>query len=161
MKTRLCDPVEILYVALMYRWEKNAPPDRHAGFLDGEPARNTQIARLVDVLNKIAAGNDERTFSTLAQHSRRNDGRSYISKDKSWMEQPCPLSAGWFFEGCTSLIQKQEIIRQFTKLGLSPAFAACVDDFVAGRTIVDYFPTEAEDREILAKIQASEAADEA
>jgi hypothetical protein len=36
-----------------------------------------------------------------------------------------------------------------------------VDDFVAGKSIKDYFPTEAEEAVIIARIKAKEAADEA
>lgn len=158
---RISDTVELLYLALMHRWETTAPPDRHEAFLDGEPARNTQITRLAYVLDKIAVPREDDVYSTLARYTRRNDGNSYISKDKSWMEQPHPLRGGWFFEGCTSLVQKQEIIQRLTKLGLSPAFVACVDDFVAGKSIKAYFPTEAEEAEIIARIKAKEAADEA
>ena len=158
---RVTEPVEILYLSLMHRWQRTAPPDRHEGLLDGEPARNTQTARLIYVLQKIAAGNAERVYSTLARYSRRNDGQSYVSKDPSWMEQPFPLGDGWFFEGCTSLVQKHSVVHQLSKLGLSGAFGQAVEDFVAHKPIEQYFPTEAEEEQILAKIHARERADEA
>ena len=153
--------VEILYLSLMHRWERTAPPDQHKGLLDGEPARNTQAARLVYVLQKIAAGNVERTYSTLARYTRRNDGESYISKNPSWMEQPLPLGDGWFFEACTSLVQKHAIVHNFSKLGLSGALGQAVEDFVAHKSIEQYFPTEAEEEQILAKIHAQEQSREA
>lgn len=161
MSMRVADPVEILYLSLMHRWDRTAPPDRHEGLLDGEPARNTQTARLVYVLQKIAAGNVERVYSTLARYTRRNDGESYISKNPSWMEQPFPLGDGWFFEGCTSLVQKHSVVHNFSKLGLSGAFGQAVEDFVAHKPIEQYFPTEAEEERILAKIHASARAHEA
>ena len=42
----LSDPVEILYLALMLRWEKSAPANNHIGYLDGVATRNSQKARL-------------------------------------------------------------------------------------------------------------------
>lgn len=147
------DAVEVLYLALMYRWEKTAPPDGHEGLLDGERERNTQISRMVYLLQKIAAGNEERTYQMLADFTRRNDGKSYISRDPSWMNEPRRLNERWFFEGCTSLVQKQSFLEHLTKLGLSSVFVACADDFVSGESVGKYFPTEAEENEILRKIQ--------
>src|SRR5437867_1017338 len=113
----LKDPVELLYLSLMLRWELSAPPDKHEGVLDGETERNTQISRMAYALQKIAAGNVERTFQTLARYTRRNDGESYISKDASWMKEPYPLWDGWYLEGCTSLVQKQSFLQYLTKVG--------------------------------------------
>lgn len=151
---RLLDPVEILYLALMLRWEKTAPPDRHKGYLDGEEERNSQISRMAYVLKKISVGDEERVFNVLATHSRREDGRSYISKDSSWMKEPYPLWDGWFFEGCTNLKQKQDIIQSLTKLKLSPAFVACVDDFVEGRSVEGFLPREEDEEIIMQKVRA-------
>ena len=39
---------------------------------------------------------------------------------------------------------------------LSPAFVSSVEDFVAGKSIKDYFPTEEEEKEILAHIREKE-----
>jgi hypothetical protein len=114
-----------------------------------------------DLLRKVGAGAKERVFSTLARYSRRNDGESYISKNSSWMTEPYPLLQGWFFEGCTSLEQKQSILQHLTKVGLSPTFAACADDFVAGKSVVKYLPTDEEQEEIIRKIKEKEAQDEA
>jgi len=141
--------VEYLYLALMLKWEKSAPPDRHQGSLDGEPAKNTQITRMAYILRKIAAGQEERTYQLLCRHSRRNDGKSYVSKDSSWMKESYPLSSGWFFEGCTSLIQKQDILQHLTKLDLSPTLVDCIDEFVAGKSIEKRLPSEDEAEEIL------------
>jgi hypothetical protein len=153
---RLRDPVEILYLALMYRWETSAPPDGHQGHLDGEPERNTQISRMAYLLRKIAAGTKERAYAMLADFTRRNDGESYISRNPSWMKQPYRLSEHWFFEGCTSLVQKQSFLEHLTKLGLSADFVACADAFVAGESVKKFFPTEEEEDEILRKIQERE-----
>ena len=153
---RLKDPIEVLYLALMSRWGKSAPPDGRQGLLDGEPERNTQISRMVYLLRKVAAGAEERTYNTLARYSRRKDGESYISRASAWMEEPRELGKGWYFEGCTSLPQKQEILLGLRELGLSARFVACADDFVACKSIQKYFPTEEEENEILAKIKEQE-----
>jgi hypothetical protein len=153
---RLKDTVEILYLSLMVRWQTTAPPNRKQGCLDGRPERNTQISRLSYILKKIAAGSTERTYSRLAACTRRTDGESYISRNPSWMKQPSALCDGWYFEGCISLKQKQIITQGFSKLGLSGTFIACVDDFVAGNRVEKYYPTRAEEEEILAKIKQQE-----
>jgi len=119
------------------------------GVLDGETASNTQITRMAYILKKIAAGQEERTYQLLSRHSRRNDGKSYISKDSSWMLEPYPLSEGWYLEGCTSLNQKQVILQHLTELGLSPTLVDCIDEFVAGKSIEDRIPSEEEAEEIL------------
>lgn len=146
---RLRQPVEVLYLALMQRWQQEAPPDGELGLLDGVPVRNSQIARMVFLLKKIAAGNMERTFNALARHTRREDGESYISKDSSWMIEPAELVEGWFFEGCTSLAQKQSFLHNLVKLGLSADFVHCAAEFVAGRSVAAFFPSEAESEELL------------
>ncbi len=89
----------------------------------------------------------------LADFTRRNDSESYISKDPSWMREPQRLSVQWFFEGCTSLVQKQSFLEHLTKLGLSSTFVACADAFVAGEAVRKYFPTEAEENAILKRIR--------
>jgi len=133
--------VEYLYQVLMLRWEEAAPPDNHEGILDGEPVRNTQVTRMAYILRKIPSGNSDSVFRTLEVHTRRRDGKSYVSKDRGWMEQPYPLLDGWYFEGCTNLSQKQGILQQLTKVGLSAGFVACCDDFVAGNSIRKHLPT--------------------
>ncbi|PTQ64648.1 hypothetical protein C8R26_1634 [Nitrosomonas oligotropha] len=133
----------------MLEWEKKAPPDRHAGILDGVSARNTQITRIAYILRKIAAAQEERIYQFLSRHSRRNDGKSYVSKDSTWMIEPYPLSGGWFIEGCTSLPQKQEILRHLVKLNLSPTLVDCIEEFVAGKSIESRIPSEEETEEIL------------
>lgn len=150
---QLEDPVEILYLGLMLRWETTSPLDGHQGLLDGEPKRNTQISRMVYLLRKIAAGNEERTYQVLADFTRRDDGESYISRDPSWMREPERLNEKWFFEGCTSLVQKQSFLEHLTKLGLSSAFVACADAFVSGESVRKFVPTEAEQNEILRKVR--------
>ena len=111
---------------------------------------------MVYLLRKVAAGNEDRTYNTLSRYSRRNDGQAYISKDSKWMEDPCELSAGWYFEGCTSLVQKQNILQGLTNVGLSSTFVSCADDFVAGKDIQEYLPTKEEQEKILAQIEKQE-----
>lgn len=151
-------PVEGLYLALMLRWERNAPPDGQWGWLDDKFACNSQKARMADLLKKIGAGDERRVFPVLARYSTRRDGRSYISRDPSWMEDPTHLLDGWYLEGCTSLKQKQDILQQLTKVGLSPAFVACADDFVAGVSVRSYIPSEEEQREIIRDYEAKHGA---
>jgi len=148
------EPVECLYLALMLRWERKAPPDGHQGMLDGKPARNTQIARMANVLKKIGAGDERRIYPTLASHTIRRDGRSYVSKDHSWMKEPEPLLKGWYFEGCTSLAQKQEILRNLRHLGFSLALIRCAQDFVAGNSVQKYIPSDDEQEEIVRAYEA-------
>ena len=157
---RLTDTVEILYLTLMFRWEKTAPPDQQQSLLDEKVARNTQISRMAYLLKKIAAGDEDRTYQRIARYTVRNDGESYVSKNSSWMKEPYKLNDDWYFEGCTSLVQKQWILQQLTKLGLSAAFVACADDFVAAKSVEKYFPTEEEVSEILRKIRQQEESDE-
>ena len=153
----LKEPVEILYLALMQRWERDAPPDGRQGLLDGVPERNTQKSRMVYLLQKIAVPHEDLVYQTLARYTRRNDGESYFSRDSSWMKEPCALGKGWYFEGCTSLHQKQDCLKQLTRVGLSPSFVRAADDFVAGLSIESYFPTDEEGNEILERIKAREA----
>jgi hypothetical protein len=144
------EPVEFLYFMMMSEWERTAPPDGKQGLFEGKPVRNSQMARLVFLLKKISVGSEEKTFNTLSRYSCREDGESYISRNSGWMEQPCELYDGWYFEGCTSLRQKQDILQNLTKLGLSPTMVACADDFVAGKSIQKYNPTTEELKEIIA-----------
>jgi hypothetical protein len=153
MRSHLTNTVELLYLSLMLRWERTAPPDRHKGLLDGHPEFNSQTARFAYVAKKIAAGMDEKVYKTFERYTRRDDGRSYISRDHSWMNGAYSLSSGWYFEGCTSLEQKQQCIRCVTRLGLSPLFERCFDDFVAGRSVADYIPTLEEQDAILKSLE--------
>ena len=141
---KITESVELLYLSLLLRWERNAPQDQHQGLLDGVPERNTQISRLIYIMRKIAAGSVDRTFRIMAIHTRKNDGGSYISKDESHMTDPRELDRGWYFEGCTSLKQKQDIIQSLSKVGIFPTFIACVDDFVAGKSVEKYVPSDEE-----------------
>jgi hypothetical protein len=141
--------VEYLYLALMVRWEKTAPPDNHEGLLDNKRERNTQKARMTFILRKIAAGQEKHVYALLSQFSRRNDGNSYVSNDSSWMIDPCSLNDDWFLEGCLSLSQKQLILQNLTKLDLSPYLVNCIDDFVAGKSIINRIPSAEEQEEIL------------
>ncbi len=141
--------VEYLYLGLMLDWEKSAPLDKHEGLLDGKPTRNTQISRMAYILKMIALGQEERTYQFLSRHSRRNDAKSYVSRDSSWMTEPYPLAKGWFLEGCMSLPQKQGILQHLTKLDLSPTLVDCIDEFVAGKSIEGRLPSKEETEEIL------------
>lgn len=157
---RVLEPVEVFYLVMMKRWEGSAPPDRHQGLLDGEPTRNTQTQRLKYVLDKIAIGvpgHADRIYSTLAQYTRRQDGESYISKNPTWMQEPEKLSEDWYFEGCTSLPQKENVIAALSHAGLSAAFLNATRDFVAHRSIEKYFPIAEDEAEINRRIQKWEA----
>ena len=153
---RLKDPIEIFYLYFMLRWENSAPSDRKQGFLDGKPFINSQISRMVFLLIKIGIGAVDKTFGTLSVHTTRNDGESYISKNKHWMKSPNELSDGWYFEGGTSLIQKQEILQQLRKIGLSQTFVECADTFVAGRSVKSFEPTSEELEAIVTEIKQKE-----
>lgn len=156
---RVQHPVEVFYLALMHRWYTTAPPDKHLGSLDGDPARNTQVARLAFVLQKVAAGQVQHAFSTLEKHTEREDGISHISKAKTQMREPYPLWDGWYLEGNMSMDDKRErIIRNLRHVGVSAAFIRAVEDFVEGKSIEPYFPTAEEEKIILAKIAEREAA---
>jgi hypothetical protein len=148
-KMEIKNTVECLYLALMLRWEKTAPADNHEGLLDNKRERNTQKARMTFILGKIAAGQEEQVYILLSRFSRRNDGNSYVSNHFSWMKDPCSLAEGWFLEGCTSLTQKQQILQHLTKLGLSSYLVDCIDEFVAGKSVLNRVPTEVEQEEIL------------
>jgi len=145
------DGVYRLYMALMLRWGKSAPPDKHEGLLDGKLARNTQITRMAYILRKIATiekSEGRCIYQFISKQTVRRDGNSYISKETSWMEDPHPLSDGWFFEGCTSLEQKQGILRHLARWGLPRALVNCIEDFIAGKSIENYMPRK-EGEEVL------------
>lgn len=148
-RMRIKNTVECLYLVLMLRWEKTAPPDNHEGLLDNKRERNTQKARMAFILEKIAAGQEERVYTLMCRFSRRIDGNSYVSSDFSWMNDPCSLAHGWFLEGCIRLTQKQQILQHLTKLDLSPYLVDCIDEFVAGKSIINRIPSEEEQEEIL------------
>lgn len=149
--------VELLYLGLMLRWEASAPPDRHLGILEGKAARNTQTARLVFVLRKMAAGTNGDIYRTLAVHTRRNDGHSYISDDPSWMKSPTQLEPGWYIEGCESCQQKFELIEQLRRCGVSQTFIECVKEFVAFGPIKQYMPSETEQRTLVNELENESA----
>lgn len=148
--------VEFLYLQLMLRWENTAPADAHSGSLDGKQVKNSQTARLAFILNKIASGDEERTFQAAARFSRRQDGESYVSKNSAWMKKPYPLLNGWFLEDCQNLGQKQQITDSFFSLGLSKPFVACCDDFVAGKSVKKFMPTEDKIRKMIEEAEVRE-----
>lgn len=151
------DTVEYLYLALMARWENTAPTDRRQGLLDGKPERNTQITRFSYIIRKIAAGQESRVYNALNTGAQRNDSNAYISRDFSWMEQPHELSDGWYFEGCTSLVQKQSIVQALSRVGCSAALIAAIDDFVAGKSVAPHLQlNEATEERLLRIIREDE-----
>lgn len=152
--------VEILYYSLMVKWERTAPEVRHKGYLDGCPASNTQIERFAFILKKMAVGSVDDVLNGLAVHCQRNDGKSYISKDYKWMEDPVQLLGGWFFEGCTSMEQKSSIVQSLTKIGFSQAITDCVEYFVAGKSILDFSPSNAEITKMLHRMRDRNEIDE-
>ncbi|WP_139195494.1 hypothetical protein [Halomonas daqiaonensis] len=153
---KIKNPVEAFLISLMQNWVNNAPEDGRKGVYEGDKKVNSQMARAAYILKIIGVAEEDKIFNKLAIHCRRNDGNSYISKTSNWMEKPLDLGGGWFFEGGTSLSQKQNILRHLNKIGYSSVFVSCVEEFVAGRSVVDFFPTEKEADEILRKIQNSE-----
>ena len=147
---RLREPVEYLYLVLMQRWNATAPPDGHQGQLDdGRVVRNSQISRFAFVIDKVALGVESRVLPMLEQYTRRQDERSYISRDDSWMAEPYPLRGGWYFEGCCNLVQKREMLRHLRHDGLSDGFISCAGDFVEGLSIEKYVPTDEESDEMI------------
>ena len=149
----LSDSVEILYLALMLRWEKSAPANNHLGYLDGVPTRNSQKARLAYVLSKIAAGNP-RFLPALSLRTRRKDGESYVSSSPAWMAEPCELLDGWFLEGCMRLEQKAAITSAVVRLGHSALFGASMDDFVEGKSVRKYMPSIEEQEALVRRLDA-------
>lgn len=156
---RLKNPIEIFLLSLMHQWTESGPDDGRKGLYRGEAKVNSQMMRAAYVLKTIGIAEEDKVFNKLAVHCRRNDGHSYISKNPAWMEKPLELGGGWYFEGGTSLVQKQDILSNLTKIGYSSAFAASVDKFVAGQPVSDFFPTDYEAKVILSRIK-SEGFDE-
>jgi hypothetical protein len=142
---------EVLWLALMLRWENAGVTEGDPCTLDGKPAINSQIERMAYILRKIGAGADEGRFQTLSVHTRRQDGCSYISKDSSWMENPEDIGDGWFFEGCTSLPQKRNVLGALSKIGYSTPFVECCEEFVAGNSVRRFLPTKEEAERMLAE----------
>jgi hypothetical protein len=137
-------PEEYFYLALLSKWERKAPPDKHWSRLDGKPAQNTQTARMARLLT-IVTGLDDATMRKLERYTKRNDGNSYVSKNSSWMREAYPLGKGWYFEGNMSLLDKKKIIHSFPEMGISSReFASCAQDFVEGKSISKYWPSEEE-----------------
>ena len=86
-------------------------------------------------------------------HTRRavGDGDSYISKGSSWMKEPVEIGDGWFFEGCTSLPQKRDVLGTLSKIGYSTPFVECCEEFVAGKSVRTFLPTKEEAQRMLAE----------
>lgn len=153
----LNSPVEVLFLSLMLRWEETAPPDKKQGLLDGKPERNTQMSRMAYILKKVAIGVENKYFQRLAVGaSWSKPGGRYLDKNKEHMENPIYLNNGWWLDGCASLERKLEMMRDLTKLGLSPAFTNCACDFVAGKSVASYMPTERRQDEIIQALRGVE-----
>ena len=106
-------PEEYWYLHCLSRWEKTAPPESHQGVkVSGQIEENTQTARVAYLLKMVDNGNGK-TFRRLEERTQRKDGRSYISKDRSWMRQPYELNRGWYLEGNMSLHDKQTFLSTF------------------------------------------------
>lgn len=151
------DPIECFYLTYMRRWQITAPPDRHRGLLGGQPAENSQVARLACVINIVASAPVAKTFARLEHLTVKRDGSSYVSRDTSRMESPYPLWDEWFLEGCISLPQKLTVVRQLKQLGLSPAFIESAESFVANDDITRYFPTLDEQEEIVRRLERQQS----
>ncbi|MCA1530883.1 hypothetical protein [Bradyrhizobium yuanmingense] len=127
----MMEPEEYLYLSALSQWVHDAPLDS---------VQNTQIARMVKVLRLL--GIDDQKMIKLERNTKRGDGRSPISKDRSWMNLPNALGHGWYFEGNMSLVEKKKILHDLPKLGLaSREFASCAEDFVSGDSVKKYWPS--------------------
>lgn len=150
---RLSDVTEIFFAALLLKWELTAPEDKKVGTLDGERTQNSQQERMARALRVISTGWEDKYFSKLTLKWRKNDGRSYISKDSSGMNKPIYINNGWWFDGCASLQDKQGMMQSFTQLGYTPTFVRCVNTFIAGESIQSFIPTDEEQEIIISKIR--------
>ena len=56
--------------------------------------------------------------------------------------EPHHLRNGWYLEGCMSLKDKKAVLQYLPQLGLSPRFVPCAQDFVSGKRVDKYWPTE-------------------
>jgi hypothetical protein len=131
------------------RWVDTAPKDGGWGVQLGGDKQNTQTLRMVKVLQMLTAARDP-PMRKLEKHTERRDGRSYISKDSSWMRERCEIGKGWYFEGCMSLADKKKILHSLPHLGLSTAeFAKCAQDFVAGESVDKYLPSGEEEARLI------------
>jgi hypothetical protein len=151
------DPVELVFLALLLRWEQSAPPDKKQGLLDGERERNTQMSRMAYVLSKVGVGVEDKYFQRLSVGAGwSKPGGKFLDKNKSHMENPIGLNKGWWLDGCASLERKLEILSDLRKLGFSQAFTNSACDFVAGKSVVGYLPTEEEQDEIIRNLRAQD-----
>lgn len=141
---------ELNRLALLVKWQKDSPKDRHQIQNYSLDIRNTQTTRLVFVLNLIVKNDDfNNIFQKLAKYTvRQKDQNAYLSKDSSWMREPYPVRGDWYFEGCTSLKQKKDCLQYITKIRFpsgfrfSTQFSDCVGDFIADENLEKYKPVE-------------------
>ena len=73
------------------------------------------------------------------------------------MNDPCALARGWCIEGCMSLPQKRDVVSAVVRLGHSPLFGACMDDFIAGKSVRRYMPSIEQQEELVRRLVAAEA----
>ena len=119
-RSREMEPEEYLYLLYLQRWEREAPPDKHAELLDGIEAKNTQTARMVKVLQMLTGCQDQSMRKLEERTKRPSDGRSNVSRDSSWMREPYEIGKGWYFEGCMSLPgTNRRLLELLPRLGLS------------------------------------------
>lgn len=154
MKQRyITNTVELLYISLMLRWQRSAPPDGHQAPLDGVPTVNSQAQRLAYILKKIVVGQEKRALPCLARYTRRNDGESYVSTNRAWMDKPLSIADGWWLEGTQSLKQKLALVDQLGHLGHSGLFIEAVGAFVSHEPIDEFVPTPEQQEELLEDLQ--------
>lgn len=161
---------ELQFLVLFIKWQTNSPEDRHKIQSTFINKRNTQTTRLAFILNLMAlikTRDFNITFQQLAKYTfRTKDKNSYLSKDTSWMKEPHHIKGDWYFEGCTSLKQKQACIQNITKIQFpdsfqfSPGLSDCSEDFIANKNLDKYKPTERDEEayelynEILEKLNS-------
>lgn len=147
----------MLYLALMRKWVRTAPPDRQFGLRGGKKCCNSQSARLARVLVLIASGNHDDFYSGVARYTRKPRGNdSLVTRNKGTLDNPYALSHGWYLEQTLNLGQKQDICDVLPHLGLSSAFTNAVRAFVAAQPFDQYEPDERDAAVILANIRACE-----
>jgi len=144
---------ELELLAFLVEWGNKTPEDRKGIQSQHYYKQNTQTTRLSFVLNLIVANNKK--FNDVYKQierltTRAKDGNSYFSKDSSWMKEPYHIKEGWYFEGCTSLVQKQRCIQKLTNIKFlsgfrfSGIFSDCLCDFIADSNLSKYIPIEDE-----------------
>ena len=136
---------------------KNAPLEGKQGLLDGKPERNTQISRMAFVLNKVCVLLEEKYFLKLSTGpSWSKPGGKFLDKNNTHMTNAHSLKKGWWLDGCASLDKKIETMYDLRKIGMSYTFINCTCDFISGKSIKSYLPSEKEQDGIIKKILCEE-----